>query len=209
MPPANEDPPAAPEEGAEQQEPAAMEEDGGATAMDTAPEGGEQQPPPQQESAVADGKGEGGDGSGVGVAEAKGGRRAANGHAAEMVCVHVYTCKCVYNMCTVQFRWDSSICKPDDKQEVDGNGPAASKEGGSGGSSNNPEKHAAAAAEEDRGEIAFRLVQNDGRPENSERLVALKNIFAKQVRPSVDVLVCMGYSLVYDERLTRHMYMYN
>lgn len=71
-------------------------------------------------------------------------------------------------------------CNDPTTQDVDGNAAAGKEEGG-GGSGNNPEKHAAAAAEEDRGEIAFRLVQNDGRPENSERLVALKNIFAKQV----------------------------
>ena len=73
-------------------------------------------------------------------------------------------------------------CNDPTTQDVDDNAAAGKEEGGSGsGSGNNPEKHAAAAAEEDRGEIAFRLVQNDGRPENSERLVALKNIFAKQV----------------------------
>lgn len=63
---------------------------------------------------------------------------------------------------------------------------AQAKDDSSTNPSTNPPsgKHAAAAVEEKRGEIAFRLVQNDGRPENSERLVALKNIFAKQVSRS-------------------------
>lgn len=50
-----------------------------------------------------------------------------------------------------------------------------------------PTSQAAAAAVTGAGsaalpaDITFRLVENDGTPENSERLVALKNIFAKQL----------------------------
>lgn len=75
------------------------------------------------------------------------------------------------------------------KKDVDATGAggaeaAQGKDDSSTNPSTNPPsgKHAAAGVEEKRGKIAFRLVQNDGRPENSERLVALKNIFAKQVQ---------------------------